>query len=94
MKKKIISCGIDEVGRGALAGPRVVACVSFKDYSDIPLGVKDSKQTSYKSRKLLFKSIKKLSFISYCIISASIIDRIGIENATLLALKKTLKRNR
>ena len=94
MKKKIISCGIDEAGRGALAGPLVVACVSFKDYSNIPLGVKDSKQTSYKSRKLLFKSIKKLSFISYCIISATIIDRIGIENATLLALKKTLKRNR
>ena len=48
----MISCGIDEVGRGALAGPLVVACVSFNNYKSIPYGIRDSKKTTEKSRKV------------------------------------------
>ena len=55
MKK--LACGIDEVGRGALAGPLVVASVIFKDYKKIPYNIRDSKQTTFKQRKYLFKQI-------------------------------------
>ena len=48
-----LACGIDEVGRGALAGPLIVASVIFKDYRDIPFNIKDSKQTSMQQRKKL-----------------------------------------
>ena len=59
--KKI--CGLDEVGRGALAGPVVVASVIFKSYSNIPLGIKDSKKISQNIRVNLFNKIKE--FLSY-----------------------------
>ena len=36
-----LACGIDEVGRGSLAGPLVVASVIFKDYRKIPNNIKD-----------------------------------------------------
>ena len=39
-------CGFDEVGRGAIAGPVVVASVVFNNYSNIPDGIKDSKKIS------------------------------------------------
>ena len=45
------ACGIDEVGRGALAGPLVVASVVFKSYKNIPKNIKDSKQTTHSFRQ-------------------------------------------
>ena len=48
MPYKIKACGIDEVGRGALAGPVVVACVLFKNYQNIPHGIADSKKVNKK----------------------------------------------
>ena len=80
------TCGIDEVGKGALAGPLVVACVSFKDYSNIPLGIKDSKTTSLKYRTNLYKKIVKCSEYGIGIISSSTIDRIGIKRSTEAAV--------
>ena len=94
MYKSIISCGIDEVGRGALAGPLVVACVSFKKYTNIPYGILDSKKTSHELRLQLFKLIKKSSITSYCLISPTTIDKIGIEKATCLACEDIVKKNR
>ena len=94
MKNIEISCGIDEVGRGSLAGPLVVACVSFKSYEKIPLGIVDSKKTTSKQRQLLFKSIKKKAYISYSLISSRVIDRIGINQATCLGFDTVLKNNK
>ena len=94
MNKSIISCGIDEVGRGALAGPLVVACVSFKKYTSIPYGILDSKKTSPQTRLVLFKLIQKSSIATYCLVSPSIIDKIGIEKATCLACEDIVKRSR
>ena len=90
----MITCGIDEVGRGALAGPLVLACVSFKSYTKIPYGIIDSKKTTFNSRKLLLKLIKESSFISYYFVPASIIDNLGINKATNLACEKILNKNR
>ncbi len=82
MKKKVYSCGIDEVGRGALAGPLVVACVSFDDYCDIPIGIRDSKAISLKLRNNLYMEIIKRAEFSTSIISSKIIDKIGIQKST------------
>ena len=51
------ACGVDEVGRGALAGPIVVASVVFKNYQNIPKNIKDSKQTTSSQRKKILKLI-------------------------------------
>ena len=51
--KKLV-CGIDEVGRGAVAGPLVIASVVFKKSKKIPYNIKDSKKTTFIQRKLLF----------------------------------------
>ena len=53
-------CGFDEVGRGAIAGPVVVASVVFYNYSNIPDGIKDSKKISAIKRLLLYKKIKSI----------------------------------
>ena len=53
-------CGFDEVGRGAIAGPVVVASVVFYNYSNIPDGIKDSKKISASKRLILFKKLKGL----------------------------------
>ena len=50
MKK--LACGIDEVGRGALAGPLVIASVIFKDYKKIPYNIKDSNKLLETKKKL------------------------------------------
>lgn len=94
MLRKINACGIDEVGRGALAGPLVVACVSFKKYSNVPFYITDSKRTSLEKRKQLFFLIKKTSFVSYSFIFSSIIDQVGISKATEMACCNAVKKNR
>ena len=53
-------CGFDEAGRGAIAGPVVVASVIFDNYSNIPNGIKDSKKISFANRIILYKKIKKM----------------------------------
>ena len=90
---KMKACGIDEVGRGALAGPVVVASVAFYKYSAIPFGIKDSKKISINKRELLFKKIKKIAKIGIGIVMPDIIDKIGITKATNLAAQKSLLMN-
>ena len=53
-------CGFDEVGRGAIAGPVVVASVVFYNYSNIPDGIRDSKKISADKRLILYKKLKEL----------------------------------
>ena len=84
--RKIIA-GIDEVGRGCIAGPVVAAAVILgkKPISDL----RDSKLLSPKKRFLLSEEIKK-NCIEYSIaeISAKDIDKLNIKKASLLAMKK------
>ena len=84
-------CGIDEAGRGPLAGPVVVAAVIMPRYSMIE-GVNDSKKVSEKKREKLYDEITK-ECISYGvgIIDQKEIDRINILNATKEALTMAIK---
>lgn len=83
--KKYIA-GVDEVGRGPLAGP-VVCCAVIMPMDDIIKGVTDSKKLSEKKRETLSKIIKEKA-ISYCIkeVANEEIDKINI----LQAVKKCM----
>ena len=83
-------CGFDEVGRGAIAGPVVVASVFFYNYSDIPNGIRDSKKISSDKRLILYKKIKKIAIVGLGIVMPNIIDKIGISKATNLAAKQSI----
>jgi len=83
-------CGIDEAGRGPLAGPVVAAAVIFNSETFIE-GVNDSKKLSQKKREELFPIIKNEAFsYSFEIISQEKIDEINILQASLLAMKKSV----
>ncbi len=84
-------CGIDEAGRGPLAGPVVVASAIMPKDSMIE-GVNDSKKVSEKKRERVFEAIIQ-NAISYGvgIIDETKIDEINILNATKLGLTISLK---
>lgn len=84
-------CGIDEAGRGPLAGPVVVASVIMPENSMIE-GVNDSKKVSEKKRELLYdKIIEEAISYSVAIISEKEIDEINILNATKKGLTNSIK---
>lgn len=84
-------CGIDEAGRGPLAGPVVVAAAIMPRYSMIE-GINDSKKVSEKKREELYEIITKEA-IAYGvgIIDQQEIDRINILNATKEGLTMAVK---
>ena len=83
-------CGIDEAGRGPLAGPVVVASVIMPQDSMIE-GVNDSKKVSEKKRELLYyKIIEEAVSYSVSIISEKEIDEINILNATKKGLTESI----
>lgn len=80
--------GIDEVGRGALAGPVVVAAVILKPDA-IPAGLADSKKLNKAQRDALFELIlQQAAAISVCSGSAAQIDAVNIRQATLQAMRR------
>lgn len=84
--------GIDEVGRGALAGPVVAAAVVIKEIDYFYLAyLKDSKKLNRIKRENLFEFIKnKSKDIGIGIVEPDIIDKINIAQATFLAMKRAL----
>lgn len=82
-----IIAGVDEAGRGPLAGPVIAAAVIFSPEVDIE-GINDSKKLSEKRRDELFPLIvEKALCFAYDIVSNKTIDEINILNASLLAMK-------
>lgn len=82
--------GVDEVGRGPLAGPVVAACVVFPKDTKI-LNINDSKKLSENKRNEILKEIKqKALYIGIGICSNEEIDRINILQATFTAMKKAI----
>ena len=83
-------CGVDEAGRGPLAGPVCAAAVLLPDHLEIP-GLNDSKKLSDKKRRELFPVIKERA-IAYGIAFASEkeIDEINILQATFLAMQRAI----
>ena len=83
-------CGVDEAGRGPLAGPVCAAAVILPPYLELP-GLNDSKKLSDKKRRELFPLIKEKA-IAYGIAFADHeeIDRINILQATFLAMERAI----
>lgn len=94
----LIPIGIDEAGRGPLAGPVVAAAVLFKsgDFK-IPEGrekefnlIRDSKKLSEKQRETAFALVQEFFHVGVGIVSAETIDRVNILQATFLAMKSAV----
>jgi ribonuclease HII len=84
-------CGIDEAGRGPLAGPVYAAAVILGPNFDIE-GLRDSKKISESKRYSLAAHIKKNAIAwSLGVCSASEIDELNIHQATLLAMKRAIE---
>lgn len=82
--------GIDEAGRGPLAGPVAAAAVVL-DPRNLPTGLNDSKVLSAEIREVLFQDIMRRAVaVTVAFSSAAEIDRINIRQATLCAMRRAL----
>ena len=84
-----ILAGMDEAGRGPLAGPVVAACC-IMPLDEMIDKINDSKKVSEKNREKLYEIIKDKAHFSVDIVSAETIDEINILKATKLAMKNCL----
>ncbi len=82
-----VVCGIDEAGRGPLAGPVFAAAVILPQGVVIE-GLDDSKKLSEKKRDMLFEEIKERAVYAVASASEREIDEINILNATFLAMRR------
>jgi len=83
--------GVDEVGRGCLAGPVFAAAVILNDKIN-KNEIKDSKKISFKKRIILSKYIKKNSIYAIGMASVYEIEKINILNASLLSMQRALNK--
>lgn len=86
--------GLDEVGRGPLAGPVVAGAVLIKNNAkNLPKGINDSKKLSEAQRDKFYKILTNHKDIKWGIgiVSEKIIDRINILEATKLAMQEAIK---
>ncbi len=91
MKTTLLICGVDEAGRGPLAGPVYAAAVILNDSRMID-GLADSKKLSEKRRNYLAQEIKQHA-LAWAIATASVeeIDAINILRASLLAMRRAVE---
>ena len=85
----MITAGVDEVGRGCLAGPVVSAAVVLKKSINLNL-LKDSKKISFNKRKEISEHIKKNSYYALGIASVEEILNLNILQASLLSMKRAI----
>ena len=86
--------GIDEVGRGPLAGPVVTACV-IMPYDNMLNGVFDSKKVTKKNRERLYDEIINTAYsVSISVRNQDVIDRINILNATKECMKECFENSK
>jgi ribonuclease HII len=91
LKKKGYSliAGIDEAGRGPLAGPVVAAAVVLRD-SDFVNKIDDSKRLSPTKRQVAYREILKKAIVGVGIVDEDIIDEVNILRATLIAMERAI----
>ena len=89
MKKTIIA-GVDEVGRGCLAGPVVSAAVILKKGINLKL-LKDSKKIAFNKREKISNYIKKNSYFAIGVASVEEILNLNILQASLLSMKRAIE---
>lgn len=85
-------CGVDEAGRGPLAGPVFAAAVVFRSTRSAPAGIADSKTLTARQRERLAAAIKE-SALAWSVAWASVeeIDRLNILQASLLAMRRAVE---
>ena len=89
LKKFEIIAGVDEVGRGCLAGPVVSAAVILKKNVKIK-NLKDSKKLTFEQRVEVSKDIKEKSFFAIGMASVKEIEKLNILQASLLSMKRAI----
>jgi ribonuclease HII len=85
-----VVAGVDEVGRGPLAGP-VTAAAVILDLDRIPMGLNDSKTLSAKRREALVLELRETAQIGVGWASVSEIDALNIRNAAFLAMRRAVE---
>jgi len=90
LNTNILTAGVDEVGRGCLAGPVVSAAVILKEGINLSL-LKDSKKISFKKRIEIAKHIKINSIYAVGVASVEEILKINILQAALLSMKRAIE---
>lgn len=83
--------GVDEAGRGPLAGPVVAAVAKLKKYDEKLDKINDSKKLTEKVREELFDVIMDNFYVGIGIAGVKEIDEINILNATFLAMRRAIK---
>ena len=84
----LLLCGVDEAGRGPLAGDVYAAAVILDPSRPLVAGLNDSKKMTEKKRDALFEEVKS-ACLAYCVASASVeeIETLNILGATMLAMQ-------
>lgn len=83
-----LTAGIDEAGRGPLAGPVVAAAVIFRSPKHIPKGINDSKKLTKSTRQELALHIRSCAYIGIGMACVEEIDRLNILHASMLAMRR------
>jgi ribonuclease HII len=89
LKGYSLIAGIDEAGRGPLAGPVVACSVVLKDFN-FSARIDDSKRLQPSARERAYKEIADKAFIGIGIVAENIIDEINIYRATILAMERSI----
>ena len=89
--KELITAGVDEVGRGCLAGPVVSAAVILKKGINLKL-LRDSKKISFKKREKISEHIKNNSYYAIGVASVEEILNLNILQASLLSMRRAIKK--
>ena len=89
--RELITAGVDEVGRGCLAGPVVSAAVILKKGINLKL-LKDSKKITFKKREKISEHIKNNSYFAIGIASVEEILNLNILQASLLSMKRAIEK--
>lgn len=82
--------GVDEAGRGPLAGPVVAAAVILPQ-SGVPKSINDSKRLNRKIRNQLYTEILSSAVVSVSVVSVEEIEQLNILHATMLAMQKSVQ---
>ncbi len=84
-----VVCGVDEVGRGSLAGP-VVAAAVILDRAHIPAGIDDSKRLTIGRRNTVGEALRATAVVSIGVASVAEIERCNVLHATMIAMRRAV----
>lgn len=87
----VLLCGVDEAGRGPLAGDVYAAAVILDPSKPVVSGLNDSKKMTEKKREALFEEVQS-ACLAYCVASATVaeIEELNILGATMLAMQRAV----